>query len=464
MFKSPPFRYAILAIAASTICGFFHSLPLLGGPPTPAGFSAAIRGLASMRKLEGYGVASLTDLAAGRLWEAGGASFLATGQWLWVFVGWALAVLALLGVVYMVVRLLDDGRVRLILFGSAVILALVTCIPPVWAMFVRRAETVSDLRLLVPLDLADQVRSIEPGKVFANPSGLMRLSLLIPHFEGNLSMAESVSLSKDPSKWREGFRRARWDTVLLSGPVGEYRLLLDHLMASPDWHLASVTNYGYLFRYGSGLPPRALEGAFRSGSDQETAVYCAQIAGYYDAIRRTADARACLERALELAPDNTTVLSHAATFALSQRRWQDAVSYSERALANDHGLVHAKLVQALALFETGEAEKAEDLTSDVLLESPNDAYTLFLSARIRRSLNDWSGEAASLERLISLTTKSGDSPVSYQIYLGQAYAKQGLAEPALRNYRAALESGQLDLEEREEIENAMEAIESKRAR
>jgi tetratricopeptide (TPR) repeat protein len=178
-------------------------------------------------------------------------------------------------------------------------------------------------------------------------------------------------------------------------------------MASPDWHLASVTNYGYLFRYGSGLPPRALESAFRAGSDQETAVYCAQIAGYYDAIRRTADARVCLERALELAPDNSTVLSHAATFALSQRRWQDAIAYSERALANDHGLVHAKLVEALALFETGEAEKADDLISDVLLESPNDAYTLFLSARIRRSLNDSNGEVASLERLISLTTKSG---------------------------------------------------------
>jgi hypothetical protein len=79
-----------------------------------------------------------------------------------VFVGWALAVLVLLGVVCMVVRLLDDGRV---LFSSAVILALATCIPPVWAMFVRRAETVSDLRLLVPLDLADPVGT-------SNPEGL----------------------------------------------------------------------------------------------------------------------------------------------------------------------------------------------------------------------------------------------------------------------------------------------------
>ena len=35
MFKSSAFRYAILAVAASIICGFFHYLPLLGAPTTP---------------------------------------------------------------------------------------------------------------------------------------------------------------------------------------------------------------------------------------------------------------------------------------------------------------------------------------------------------------------------------------------------------------------------------------------
>jgi DNA-binding transcriptional LysR family regulator len=34
VFKSSAFRYAILVVAASIICGF-HYLPLLGAPPTP---------------------------------------------------------------------------------------------------------------------------------------------------------------------------------------------------------------------------------------------------------------------------------------------------------------------------------------------------------------------------------------------------------------------------------------------
>jgi tetratricopeptide (TPR) repeat protein len=253
----------------------------------------------------------------------------------------------------------------------------------------------------------------------------------------------------------------KWNAVLLSGPVGEYRPLLDHLMASPDWHLAFITNYGFLFRYGSGLPARSPDPAFRFGSDQETAVYLAQIAGYYDAVRRSADARACIERALELAPDNTSVLSHAATFAAAQKRWQDAISYSRRALENDHGLIHAKLTQALALFETGEAEKAEELVNDVLLETPDDMYTLFLSARTRRSLNDYGGEAESLERLVAIASKTGAPTASYRVYLGQAYARQGLAEPAVRNYRAALESGQLDARQSDELRDAINAIESK---
>ena len=176
----------------------------------------------------------------------------------------------------------------------------------------------------------------------------------------------------------------------------------------------------------SGLPPRPLEETFRCGTDHETALYLAQIAGYYEAVRRSGDARACFERALELAPENTSVLSHAANFAVAQRRWQEALAHSRKALEKNPHLGHAKLIQGLALFETGEAEQAEKLVDEVLLESPNDSYTLFLSARIRKTLNDYSGEAASLEKLVTNAKNAGVSPVDYQIYLAQAYARQEL--------------------------------------
>jgi tetratricopeptide (TPR) repeat protein len=437
-------------------------LPFLGGFPTQRSLAAAIRGLASLRKIEGYGNASVTDLAAGRLWEAGGASLLANGQWLAVFAGWTLATSFSLAVVYAIVRLLDDRRSRAILFGSAIILAVATCVPPVWMSWRNRSEVASNLRLLLPLELADEIRPLGKDQVFANPTALKHLLLLLPNGLSGLSLDDSARLALNPSQWREAFRRQRWAAIILSGPIGEYRPLLDHLLISPDWHLASVTNHGFLFRHGPGLPPRPLEERFRFRSDHETALYLAQIAGYYEAIRRTGDARACLERAVSLAPENTSVLSHAANFAVAQRRWQDALAHSRKALEKNPNLGHAKLVQALALFETGETEQAEKLIDEVLLVSPNDSYTLFLSARIRRTLNDYSGEAASLERLVTNAKKAGFSPVDYQVYLGQAYAKQGLAEPALRSYRAALESDQLGPREKDDIREAIEAIESQR--
>ena len=307
MFRSSFFKYAIIAGTASAICGFFHSLPLLGAPPTQASFAAAIRGIASLEMLDGYGTASLIDLMAGRLWRSGGPSLLATGQWLAVFAGWTLAALITLAVVCGVVRLLNEPRARGILFGSAVSLVLATCVPPLWETIARRGDRVSDLRLLVPKELADQVRALEKAKTFANPSALAHLLLLAPNSAGSVSMVDSVRLSTNPVRWREGFRRAKWNAVLLSGTLGEYRPLLDHLMGSPDWHLASVTNYGFLFLYGSGLPARSLDGTFRCATDLETAVYLAQISTYYDAIRRSSDARACIERALKLAPSNIAV-------------------------------------------------------------------------------------------------------------------------------------------------------------
>ena len=432
MSRSSSFRYAIVGVAASVICGFLQALPFLGGLPTPRSLAAATRGLASLRNIEGFGNASVPDLIAGRLWEAGGASLLASGQWLATFAGWSFGAFFSLLVIYFVVRLLDDRRSRAILFGSAIILALATCVPPVWLSWRNRGDNVSDFRLLLPSELADQVRAIGRGKLFVNPTALRHLLLLLPNGEGGVSPEDSARLALNPSEWREAFRRQRWAAVVLSGPVGEYRPLLDHL--------------------------------FQFGSDQETALYLAQIAAYYEAIRRTGDARSCLERALQLAPENNSVLSHAANVAVAQRRWQDALAYSRRALEKNPNLGHAKLVQALALFETGETEQAEKIIDDVLLESPNDSYTLFLSARIRRTLNDYSGEAASLEKLVTNAEKAGVSPIDYQIYLAQAYAKQGLAEPALRSYRAALESGQLGPRERDDIRDAIAAIEAKRAR
>ncbi len=460
MFRSPLIKYLILAAIASGICGFFHALPLLGALPTQAGRAAAIRGIASEHNLEGYGVASGIDLVAGRLWQSGGAPLLAAGQWLAVFGGWAAMAFVVLGVVSGIALLLNDGRTRRILVGSAILLLLMTCVPPAWQTISKLGDRVSDLRLVLPVELINQVPELDERKTFANPSALGHMMLIAPHAAGRVSLADSARLSKNSTQWREEFRRVRWNAVLLSGAIGEYRPLLEHLIDSPDWHLASVTNHGFLFLYGAGLPARSLDSTFHFGNNQDTAVYLAQITPYYDAIRRTADARTCIERALQIAPENVLVLSHAATFAAAHKRWQDAMSYARRVLSRDDLSSHAKLIQTLALLETGEAAKAQELVNQVLLQAPDDPYTLFLSARIGRALNDYVTEAESLEKVVAIAQRAGTSTANYRIYLGQAYAKQSLADPALQHYRAALNSGQLNAEQVEEVQDAIRSIEA----
>jgi tetratricopeptide (TPR) repeat protein len=413
-----------------------------------------------MEKLDGFGAASAIDLLAARLWQSGGPPLLSVGEWLAIFAGWTLAASVALAIIFIIARLLDDWRTRGILLGSAILLLLMTCVPPLWETISKRDQRISDLRLLMPLELVNRARAQEAAKVFANRSALTHLLLLAPNLARNVSPADSLSLSTNAAQWREGLRRAKWNTVVLAGPLPEYRPLLDHLIGSPDWHLATITNQGFLFLQGSGFPIRPLDATFRLDTAQDTAVYLAQISACYDALRRTADARTSLERALELAPDSITVLSHGATFAAAHKRWQDAIDYSERALAEDRRLVHPKLIQALAFLETGEAIKAQEVVDQALLQAPNDPYTLFLSARIRRSLKDYVKEAESLEKVVAITQNAGIPTANYRIYLGQAYARQSLAGPALQNYRAALNSGQLDSKQVEEVEDAIKSIES----
>jgi tetratricopeptide (TPR) repeat protein len=453
--------YTTGAAIVSIFCGFFHALPNLGGLPSPAMLFSAARGLASMKKLAGYTPASFPDLVNAWLWNGGGPSLLVWGNWLAVFVGWTLVAFAALAVVWMVSRLLHDRRIQIILFGSTVLLLLATCVPDLQKILSAN-EKISHLSLLAPLELTRQVRKFSREEIFAPPVAQAHLLLFAPDVAGGISPEEAAKLVLNPPQWREALRSANWKAVLLTGPLAEYRPLLDHLITSPDWHLAALTNQGYLFLRGSGLPARSIDPeTFQLSSDLETALYLAQISERYDAIRRSPDARACIDRAGKLAPDNATVLAHAATFAASHKRWQDAINLSNKALTIQPDFAQAKIVQALALLEIRQPEKAMDLVDQVLVQTPDDLYTLFLSARISKALNDHTREAETLEKIISLSTRSGLPVVNYQIYLGQAYASLGQATDALKNYRAVLANGHLNKEQAAEIQSAIDTIESR---
>lgn len=437
-----------------------HALPYFGAPASQRAMVAAARGVASLKKLPGYGDASLLDGIAARLWRAGGAPALAWGDTAAALIGWTLAGFAVLAVAWVGTRWVASPRTRGGIFAVASLLVLATAISPVWRWFSSRGTAVHALPLLTPTELAEAVKDVPANALFANAGTLSQFLLLAPDAVGRLAPQPAAALAINPPAWRKAARVAGWSAVALSGSTTEYRPLLEHLITSSDWRLARVSNQGYLFLRDTGTPAKSIDPeTFRLGSDRDTAIYLAQIAERYDAIRRPADASACLDRALALAPDDVTVLSHAAAFASGRKRWQDAIAYTRRALEKDPTATHAKLVRSLALLEIGEAAQAQNLCDEILTEAPNDLYTLFLYARICREIHDYAQEAHTLERLIALSEKAGLATLNYRIYLGQAYTQLGQPEPALKNYRMVLDSGTLGPEQAQEIRESISAIE-----
>jgi len=454
-------RYAKWSAVAAIICGFLHALPIFAALPSQGALFSAARGLGAGRGLAGYSATPLDYLNSG-LWRAGGAAWLGWGQWLGVFLGWTLtAFVALLGLRLLVGFLKNPGTGRIVCLAAAALL-LSSGLLAAWKALGARQKSSSNITLTAPVELIEQTRQFRPGELFANASAQLHLLLFGAPDAGTIPLEQAGRLTANPALWRDELRQEKWQAVLLTGPLTEYRPLLDHLIASPDWHLAAVTNQGYLFRRGPGLPAESFDvETFRLGADFETAIYLAQITERYDAIQRSTLARACMDRALQLAPDNANVLAYAATFAASHKRWQDAISLSQKALAHQPDFAQAKIVQALALLEINEPARARDLIGEVLARNPDDLYTLFLSARIYRTLNDPSQEAEVLEKVIALSKSAGLPVINYQIYLGQAYARLGQAKPALENYRAVLAGGQLNKEQAAEIQDAITTIETR---
>lgn len=461
MVTLPSRIYVFLSALGSLFFGIVHTWPQAGALPDQEAMFSAARGLAARANLPGYAAASGTDLINAILWQTGGPALLAWGNTLGGFVGWALlAALIFLGT-SLVAGWFTSRRTRGVLTTCAALGLLVSCVTPVRTLLAG-PEKLSSLSLLAPVELTDAVKTLAPEEIFATPSGEAFLLLLAPEAAGGVPPEEAARLTLDVPAWRKALRSSRWQVVLLTGPVQEYRPLLDHLIVAPDWHLAALTNHGFIFRRGPGRPVPSPNGeTFRMSNDRETAIYLAQIAGRFDAIQRSAEARNSMERALELAPENPTVLVHAAHFAAAHDRWQEALTFSTKALARTPDFAQAQIVQALALLETGQPDRAQALVESVLARHPEDLHSFFLAARISRMRNDNAREAEILEHLIALSRSRGLPVLNYQIYLGQAYARLGQAEQALKNYRAVLATGQLNAEQTAEIETAIATIESR---
>jgi predicted negative regulator of RcsB-dependent stress response len=449
--------YVIFSASFSLLCGFLRALPFSGGLPSPEALASAARGLT--HDVGGSDSASygIGDTLNAWLWQTGGASLLLRGQWFTVFLESTLITGLLLVLIGFLARFLGL-RTRRILIAATVVLIFFTNLPSLATYLENRKKRLTSLSLLAPIDLVQAVQNLEPEKVFANDEARAALRLFASDKARQLAPTDPM-LAQNPKAWRTALREKKWQLVLLTGPMTSYRPLLDHLVTSPDWHLAAISNQGFLFERGQGpsIPSSDPEEVLLA-DDRETALHLAQLASRLDAIHRLPEARAAMDRALALAPQDSNVQSHAASLSAAHKQWHQATTHATAALAAEPKAAQPRIVRALAELEAGEFQGARNDIKQVLRKNPDDPYSLFLLARICKAMNDTVTEADTLEHLIALTIRAGQPVVHYRIYLGQAYARLGRSEKALTAYQAVLEEGRLNPEQTIAIQEAIDVI------
>jgi tetratricopeptide (TPR) repeat protein len=321
----------------------------------------------------------------------------------------------------------------------------------------QRSQPV-DPRLQSPSALAQDAASRGLQKIFVNAEArpLFGKLPLAPASPKDAAAAQSAAV------WRQLDRAQRFDAVLLAGPAGAFLPLAQHLAESPDFRLVRVDNWGLLFVRGTPVayaPPGGDAETFSSAAAR--GIYLSQMALMLDAAGQVAAARERMAAALEAAPEEPSVVTRAAALALARKRFPEAFAQVNRALALAPGDAAALEVKARTLSAAGDKEGAWAAAEELKARAGDDMNALFLHARLANAAHAYQAEADSLERLVTLAEKRGLSATDYRVYLGQSYAKQGLARPAVEQLERALQDPTLPAAQRADITTALEAVRSR---
>lgn len=325
----------------------------------------------------------------------------------------------------------------------------------------RPSSPPRDAHLQAPAELSRAAQERKLAKIFVNP----RARALFAREPLALAPATSQDAAAlaSPPLWRKLDREQRFDAVLLAGPAAEVAPLLGHLANSPDFQLVHLDNWGALFLRGAPAAYRAPDPEkFKKQipSDTDRGIYLAQMALMLEAAGQPAAAKEFTADALADAPNAAPVHVCAAALALGRGNYPDSIKHAEDALKLQPGDTAALEIEARALADAKMNDSAWQVATKLKSLAPDDMNALFLHARLAGAAHAYSAEQDSLERLIELAQKNSLSPTDYRVYLGQCFARQGLARPALQQLELALKDPALSKQQRADLETAVETVRS----
>jgi hypothetical protein len=303
----------------------------------------------------------------------------------------------------------------------------------------------------------------EGGGLYLNASAQGWVSKLRPRLltPDPVRLRDMVQAAEEPAIFRRLDRESRFRGLVLMGDPSEYRELLKHLRGSGDWRLVYLDHMGLVFRreQGKGWKPADLElvrGSF--GVDWEWAV-CMGLAGQKMLAMGMREAAGdWTRRAVEAAPGKAAVHAARAHYWVACSRWDEARSEAFRAveLESDNLSGLSALVQVH--MAGNRFEEAYRVSKRLVELRPEDPALLFHHAKMAHQVHAYGSEVEVLERLVRRAEVEGRPVSGYQMYLGQAYAAQGAAVPAVEALEKALADPGLSPEQRQFARETMERI------
>jgi tetratricopeptide (TPR) repeat protein len=129
-------------------------------------------------------------------------------------------------------------------------------------------------------------------------------------------------------------------------------------------------------------------------------------------------------------------------------QWKEAVTAADQALSIDSDFIPALACKAQSLYAMKYFSDAYNVSRKLIGELGDDPALLFYHAKIAHEARAYADEIRTLQKLITLAEEQKRPTSGYRVYLGQAYASDGQAEPALEQFAKALSDPELPKEQR----------------